>query len=172
MAISRRKFLRNSALAAGAVAAPHVWIPASREAWGASIKKGEPIKVGLLFSLTGSLAVPEEDSTLVMQYAIEEINDNGGIDGSPIEPIIIDAKSDFKVYTEKARELILRDKVLAIFGCYTSGQPQGDPADRHAAGKPAFLPDLLRGRRVHPEHRVHGPAGEPALERPHSLHGQ
>ncbi|CAN0602827.1 unnamed protein product, partial [Ectocarpus sp. 12 AP-2014] len=117
--LSRRNFLKNSA-AAGTLAAPGIWIPQSRAAWGATLTEGEPIKVGVLFSLTGGLAVPEEDSTLVMQYAIDEINAAGGIAGSPIEPVIIDAKSDFSVYSEKARELILRDRVISIFGCYTS----------------------------------------------------
>ncbi|MEM8541451.1 MAG: transporter substrate-binding domain-containing protein [Roseibium sp.] len=120
MSITRRKLLKTSALGATALAAPHVWLPGSKEAWGATLKDGEPIKVGLLFSLTGALAVPEEDSTLVMQYAIDEINAAGGVAGHPIEPVIVDAKSDFKVYSEKTRELILRDKVISIFGCYTS----------------------------------------------------
>lgn len=117
MKIQRRTFLKGTA---AALAAPAVWIPSARSSWGATLSAGEPIKVGLLFSLTGALAVPEEDSTLVMQYAIDEINAAGGINGSPIEPVIIDAKSDFSVYTAKARELILRDRVLSIFGCYTS----------------------------------------------------
>jgi urea transport system substrate-binding protein len=115
MKVSRRKLLQNSAVAAAALAVPHIWLPVAREAWGATLKAGDPIKVGLLFSLTGGLAVPEEDSTLVMQYAIDEINAAGGINGSPI-----DAKSDFKVYSEKTRELIMRDKVISLFGCYTS----------------------------------------------------
>lgn len=120
MDITRRRVLKGSTLAAAAIAAPHLWLPTSREAWGATLKKGEPIKVGLLYSLTGQLAVPEEDSTLVMQYAIEEINKNGGIAGHEIKPVIVDAKSDFNVYSEKAKELILREKVIALFGCYTS----------------------------------------------------
>lgn len=132
MSWSRRKFLKRSAFATGALAAPSVWIPSARESWGATLNEGEPIKVGLLFSLTGSLAVPEEDSTLVLQYAFEEINANGGINGTPVEPIIIDAKSDFSVYTEKARELILRDRVIAIFGCYTS------------ASRKAILPTVMQ----------------------------
>ncbi len=119
MTVSRRSFLQtSSAIAASTIAAPHLWLPS--EASASTLKKGQPIKVGLLFSLTGALAVPEEDSTLVMQYAIDEINKNGGVAGHPIEPVIIDAKSDFGVYSEKAKELILRDKVIAIFGCYTS----------------------------------------------------
>lgn len=120
MAMNRRNFLRGSTLAGAALAAPGIWMKTARQSWGATLTPGKPIKVGLLFSLTGGLAVPEEDSTLVMQYAIDEINAAGGIAGSPIEPIIIDAKSDFNEYTAKARELILRDKVIAIFGCYTS----------------------------------------------------
>jgi urea transport system substrate-binding protein len=131
MKVSRRGFIKSTVVAAGAVAAPHVWLPVSSEAWGATLKKGEPIKVGLLFSLTGSLAVPEEDSTLVMQYAIDEINKAGGVAGSPIQPVIVDAKSDFAVYSEKAKELILRDKVIAIFGCYTS------------ASRKAILPTVM-----------------------------
>ncbi|VTZ25946.1 ABC transporter substrate-binding protein [Methylocella tundrae] len=128
---SRRKFLKTTSLAAAAIAAPNIWIPMAGDAWGATLKKGEPIKVGLLFSLTGGLAVPEEDSTLVMQYAIDEINKNGGVAGHEIEPVIVDAKSDFNVYSEKTKELILRNKVIAIFGCYTS------------ASRKAILPTVM-----------------------------
>ncbi|WP_152091482.1 twin-arginine translocation signal domain-containing protein, partial [Pseudomonas aeruginosa] len=52
MDLTRRKLLKQSSLAAAAIAAPHLWLPTAREAWGATLKKGEPIKVGLLFSLT------------------------------------------------------------------------------------------------------------------------
>ncbi|MCS0496465.1 transporter substrate-binding domain-containing protein [Ancylobacter mangrovi] len=132
MNITRRNILKTTLAASTAVALPHLWLPGSGEAWGATLKKGEPIKVGLLFSLTGSLAVPEEDSTLVMQYAIDEINKAGGVAGVPVEPVIVDAKSDFAVYSEKAKELILRDKVIAIFGCYTS------------ASRKAILPTVMQ----------------------------
>ncbi|WP_423415682.1 transporter substrate-binding domain-containing protein [Hyphomicrobium sp. B1] len=132
MDFTRRKVLKTTLAASAAVAMPHVWLPKSGEAWGATLKKGEPIKVGLLFSLTGALAVPEEDSTLVLQYAFEEINKNGGVNGVPVEPVIVDAKSDFNVYTEKAKELILREKVIALFGCYTS------------ASRKAILPTVMQ----------------------------
>jgi len=134
MRASRRSFLKTTALGAGAaVAAPYMFVRNIDQAWGAQswIKKGEPIKIGLLFSLSGGLAVPEEDSTLVMQYAIDEINKAGGIDGMPIEPVIVDAKSDFNVYSEKTKELILRNKVVSIFGCYTS------------ASRKAILPTVM-----------------------------
>ncbi|MEG6507685.1 transporter substrate-binding domain-containing protein [Methyloligella sp. 2.7D] len=132
MDFTRRKLLKTTLAASAAFSAPHLWLPASKEAWGATVKKGEPIKVGLLFSLTGALAVPEEDSTLVLQYAFDEINKNGGINGVPVEPVIVDAKSDFNVYTEKAKELIIRDKVIALFGCYTS------------ASRKAILPTVMQ----------------------------
>lgn len=120
MKTSRRDLLKRAAVTAAAASVPSLWIPAAREAWGATLSKGNPIKVGLLFSLTGELSVPEEDSTLVLQYAFDEINAAGGIAGMPVEPVIIDAKSDFKVYSEKIKELILKDQVIATFGCYTS----------------------------------------------------
>lgn len=132
MKITRRNILKSTVAASAALTLPYLWLPKSGEAWGATLKKGEPIKVGLLFSLTGSLAVPEEDSTLVMQYAIDEINAAGGVAGVPIEPVIVDAKSDFAVYSEKAKELILRDKVIALFGCYTS------------ASRKAILPTVMQ----------------------------
>jgi len=130
MSFTRRKFLNTAALSSLALAAPNLWLPGAQAA--TSLKADSPIKIGLLFSLTGSLAVPEEDSTLVMQYAIDEINAAGGVKGMPIEPVIVDAKSDFKVYSAKTKEMILRDKVISIFGCYTS------------ASRKAILPTVMQ----------------------------
>lgn len=120
---SRRKFIRNTAVTVAATAAAPGLMLKSRNAMAgtwSTLKKGEPIKVGLLFSLTGDLAVPEADSTRVMQYAIDKINSEGGIAGSPIKPIIVDAKSNMNVYAQKMRELVIRDGVMSVFGCYTS----------------------------------------------------
>lgn len=130
MVITRRKLLAQAAAASAALSAPYI-VPSSK-AWAAPLKKGEPIKVGVLFSLSGALAVPEEDSTLVLQYAFDEINRNGGIAGVPVQPVVIDAKSDFNVYTEKAKELILREKVIAVMGGYTS------------ASRKAMLPTIMQ----------------------------
>jgi urea transport system substrate-binding protein len=130
MQFTRRNLLKTTAAASAALAAPHLWLPS--EAHAATLKKGEPIKVGLLFSLTGALAVPEEDSTLALQYAFDEINAAGGVNGVPVQPVIVDAKSDFNVYSEKTKELILREKVIAIFGCYTS------------ASRKAILPTVMQ----------------------------
>ena len=84
MDFTRRRLLTTTLAASAAVGMPHLWVPGSRDAWGATLKKGEPLKVGVLFSLTGALAVPEEDSTLVLQYAFDEINKAGGVGGVPV----------------------------------------------------------------------------------------
>ncbi|XSG83226.1 MAG: transporter substrate-binding protein [Methyloligella sp. ZOD6] len=131
MNFTRRNLLKTTLAASAAIGMPSLLL-GSRGARAATVAKGEPIKVGLLFSLTGALAVPEEDSTLVMQYAFDEINKNGGVNGQPVEPVIVDAKSDFNVYTEKAKELIIRDRVMALFGCYTS------------ASRKAILPTVMQ----------------------------
>lgn len=80
----------------------------------------EPIKVGILHSLSGTMSISEvtvKDSTLM---AIEEINAAGGVLGRPIEPIIEDGASDWPTFAEKASKLLLEDEVAVVFGCWTS----------------------------------------------------
>lgn len=81
---------------------------------------GDTIKVGILHSLSGTMAVSEvavKDADLL---AIEEINAAGGVLGKMIEPIVEDGASDWPTFAEKARKLIKEDKVAATFGCWTS----------------------------------------------------
>ncbi len=80
----------------------------------------KPIKVGILHSLTGTMAISEKavvDSTL---FAIDEINRNGGLLGREIKPIVADGKSDLKTFAIEAKRLILDEKVSVVFGCWTS----------------------------------------------------
>ncbi|MEM8843937.1 MAG: transporter substrate-binding domain-containing protein [Pseudomonadota bacterium] len=117
----RRSVIKGSVLGASAAALgfPSIFIrKATAAPW---VKKSDDtIKVGLLWSQTGNLAVIENDSTQVALYAIDEINANGGVAGKMIEPIVVDAKSDIKVYSEKISELIIKDRVMSVFGGYTS----------------------------------------------------
>lgn len=81
---------------------------------------GEPIKVGVLHSRTGTMAISERaviDATLL---AVDEINQNGGVLGRPVAAIVEDGESDWSTFAEKAEKLISRDKVCTIFGCWTS----------------------------------------------------
>lgn len=121
MKFTRRGLLKGatSSAAVAALASPAVFLP--NQAFAAPwIQKDGKIKVGVLFSQSGSLAVVENDSAQVVLYAIDEINTNGGVAGMQIEPVVIDAKSDIKVYSEKISQLILRDRVVSTFGGYTS----------------------------------------------------
>jgi urea transport system substrate-binding protein len=78
------------------------------------------IKVGILHSLTGDLAISEKPVADATMLAIKEINQKGGILGKQIEPILVDCKSDEHVFAEQAERLITQEKVVALFGCWTS----------------------------------------------------
>ena len=80
----------------------------------------EPWKVGVLFSQSGFMAVIEETQLRGTLTAIDEINDHGGINGRPIEPVIYDPASDASSFGRYAKRLMVEDGVTAMFGCYTS----------------------------------------------------
>jgi urea transport system substrate-binding protein len=79
-----------------------------------------PIKLGILHSLTGTLAFSEKTMVDAELMAIDEINAKGGILGRKILPIVVDAKSDDLVFAQEAERLIVQEKVTAIIGCWTS----------------------------------------------------
>ena len=81
---------------------------------------GETIKVGILHSLSGTMAISETTVKEAELMAIDEINAAGGVLGKKIEPIIEDGGSDWPTFAEKATKLIDQDKVVTIFGCWTS----------------------------------------------------
>ncbi|GIW78457.1 MAG: urea ABC transporter substrate-binding protein [Gemmatales bacterium] len=82
---------------------------------------GGSIKVGILHSLTGFMAISEKSLHDVELMAIEEINEAGGVLGKKVEPIVEDPASNFETgFPEKARKLLLDDRVDAVFGCWTS----------------------------------------------------
>ena len=79
-----------------------------------------PIKVGILHSLTGTLAFDEQPLVNVEMMAIDEINAQGGILGRRIEAIVVDGKSDEEVFKKAAEDLITKEHVEVIFGCLSS----------------------------------------------------
>lgn len=81
---------------------------------------GDTVKVGILQSLSGTMAISEVSLRDAELMAIEEINANGGVLGKKIEPIIEDGASDWPTFAEKARKLLQQDKVATIFGGWTS----------------------------------------------------
>lgn len=83
-------------------------------------KDSGPIKVGILHSLSGTMAISETSLKDVALMAIEELNARGGLLGRKLEPVVVDPASDWDLFAEKARELIEREKVAVVFGCWTS----------------------------------------------------
>ena len=80
----------------------------------------DPIKVGVLHSLSGTMAISETVLKDVALMAIEEINAKGGVMGRMLEPVVVDPASNWPLFAEKARQLISQDKVAVTFGCWTS----------------------------------------------------
>jgi len=81
---------------------------------------GDTIKVGILHSLSGTMAISEVSVKDAEMMAIEEINASGGVLGKKIEPVIEDGASNWGTFAEKAKKLLQQDKVVTVFGCWTS----------------------------------------------------
>ncbi len=80
----------------------------------------DTIKVGILHSLSGTMAISETTLKDVMLMLIEDQNKKGGVLGKKLEPVVVDPASNWPLFAEKARELITNHKVAAVFGCWTS----------------------------------------------------
>src|SRR5262245_23845137 len=78
------------------------------------------VKVGILHSVTGTMAISETGSVQAEKLAIEQINAAGGVLGRKIEFIQEDGASDWPTFAEKSRKLLVNDKVACVFGCWTS----------------------------------------------------
>jgi urea transport system substrate-binding protein len=80
----------------------------------------DTIKIGILHSLSGTMAISETTLKDVMLMLIDEQNKKGGVLGKKLEPVVVDPASNWPLFAEKARELIAKDKVAVVFGCWTS----------------------------------------------------
>ena len=80
----------------------------------------DTIKVGILHSLSGTMAISETTLKDVMLMLIDEQNKKGGLLGKKLEAVVVDPSSNWPLFAEKARELISKDHVAAVFGCWTS----------------------------------------------------
>ncbi len=89
-------------------------------ATSAFAQSGDTIKVGILHSLSGTMAISETTLKDVMLMLIEEQNKKGGLLGKKLEAVVVDPASNWPLFAEKARELLQKDKVAAVFGCWTS----------------------------------------------------
>src|SRR6476469_2299032 len=110
-AVSACQKPQEAAPAPGAAAAAPAAAPAD--------DKG-PIKVGILHSLSGTMAISETSLKDVALMTIEEINEKGGVLGRKLEPVVVDPASDWPLFAQKARDLIQKEHVAVTFGCWTS----------------------------------------------------
>lgn len=104
--------LKKTLLAAGTAAAL-VWS-------SLSLAADDTIKVGILHSLSGTMAISETTLKDTMLMLIDEQNKKGGVLGKKLEAVVVDPASNWPLFAEKARDLIEKDKVAATFGCWTS----------------------------------------------------
>ncbi len=109
--MKRRSFVKVLALAA------------SIAAFGAAPQASaqtKTVKVGVLHSLSGTMAISETVLKDVALMAFDEVNAQGGVMGYKIEPVVVDPASNWPLFAEKARQLLTQEKVATVFGCWTS----------------------------------------------------
>src|SRR4051812_36270461 len=86
----------------------------------AKTASAETVKVGVLHSLSGTMAISETSLRDVLLFTFDEINAKGGVLGKKIEPVVVDGASNWPLFAEKAKQLLEQDKVAVTFGCWTS----------------------------------------------------
>jgi urea transport system substrate-binding protein len=107
--MKRRSFVHALALSAAIALAP-----------AGALAEDKVVKVGILHSLSGTMAISETVLKDTALMAIDEINAKGGVMGYKIEAVVVDPASNWPLFAEKARQLITQDKVAVVFGCWTS----------------------------------------------------
>ena len=107
-----RRFHLKTLVAAAAVASGALCMTAAQAA--------DTIKVGVLHSLSGTMAISETVLKDTVLMAIDEINAKGGVLGKKLEPVVVDPASNWPLFAEKTKQLLGQDKVAVIFGCWTS----------------------------------------------------
>jgi urea transport system substrate-binding protein len=105
---NRRNFIKATVLAA------------ALSSIGMAAHAADTIKVGILHSLSGTMAISETALKETALMTIEEINKSGGVLGKKLEPVVVDPASNWPLFAEKARQLLTKDKVAVTFGCWTS----------------------------------------------------
>ncbi len=89
-------------------------------AFSTMAQAADTIKVGVLHSLSGTMAISETVLKDTVLMAIDEINAKGGLLGKKLEPVVVDPASNWPLFAEKAKQLLTQDKVSVVFGCWTS----------------------------------------------------
>ncbi|KPW81347.1 Branched-chain amino acid ABC transporter, periplasmic amino acid-binding protein [Pseudomonas syringae pv. coriandricola] len=108
--MKRRSLIKAFTLSASIAAMGLTW----------TVQAAETIKVGILHSLSGTMAISETSLKDMALMTIDEINAKGGVNGKMLEPVVVDPASNWPLFAEKGRQLLTQDKVAVVFGCWTS----------------------------------------------------
>ena len=108
--MQRRSLIKAFTLSASIAAMGMSW----------TVHAAETIKVGILHSLSGTMAISETSLKDMALMTIDEINAKGGVLGKKLEPVVVDPASNWPLFAERGRQLLTQDKVAVTFGCWTS----------------------------------------------------
>ena len=109
--MKRRNFFKASVVSLSLTVAGLVALPALA---------ADTIKVGILHSLSGTMAISETALKETALMTIADINAHGGVLGKKLEAVVVDPASNWPLFAEKSRQLLSQDKVAVVFGCWTS----------------------------------------------------
>lgn len=129
---NRRHFIKATVLAA------------ALSSFGMAVHAADTIKVGVLHSLSGTMAISETALKETVLMTIDEINKAGGVMGKKLEPVVVDPASNWPLFAEKARQLLTKDKVAVTFGCWTSVSRKSVLPVLQGIEWPALLPGAVR----------------------------
>lgn len=116
---------------------------------------GPPLRIGVLHSKSGTMAISERPVIDAVQFAVDELNSAGGVLGRPVEAIVADGQSDEAVFVVAAEKLIVEKKVCALFGCWTSASRKAVVPIIEKHGQALFYPVQYEGLEQSP-HLVYG----------------
>ncbi len=116
---SRRQFLTDAGAAAAGFGVAALLGNLGNYALSYAADKA-PVPIGILHSLSGTMAISEVSLRDAVLMAVKEINDAGGVLGRQIQPVVVDPASNWDLFAEKAKQLLLVNKVAVVFGCWTS----------------------------------------------------
>src|SRR5881396_2189850 len=132
--------------------------------FGLSAHAADTIKVGVLHSLSGTMAISETVLKDTVLMTIDEINAKGGVLGKKLEPVVVDPASNWPLFAEKTKQLLTQDKVAVMFGCWTSVSRKSVLPVVEELNGLLFYPVQYEGEEVQ-ERLLHGcraqPAGDP-----------
>jgi urea transport system substrate-binding protein len=126
-----------------------------------SARAADTVKVGVLHSLSGTMAISETSLRDVLLFTFDEINAKGGVLGKKIEPVVVDGASNWPLFAEKAKQLLEQDKVAVTFGCWTSVSRKSVLPSSRRTTACSSTPCSTRARKV-AERRLHRRGREPA----------